>query len=107
MELLKLIKLIKEYLGGFEKQEHPFLLFDLAHVNENDHTRVLSSILQFDNEFLKSFLHSIGIIPVFKKFEEEPTTQKIAIGTKGNGFIDLYFKYSDEKGEEQQVIIEN
>ena len=45
----RITKLITDYIVNYNNQEHPFLLFDLAHVNENDHTRVLLSILKFNN----------------------------------------------------------
>lgn len=105
----KLINLIEDYVGEYNKQEHPFLLFDIAHVNENDHTKVLLSILKFNNyQFLPSFLQRIGA-PKFKNIieKEEPTDQKPAIGNKGNGFIDLYFGYTSQNGDTEKFIIEN
>ena len=107
----ELINLIEAYVGEYNKQEHPFLLFDIAHVNENDHTKVLLSILKFNNyQFLPSFLQRIGA-PKFKNIieKEEPTDQKPAIGNgnKGNGFIDLYFGYTSQNGDTEKFIIEN
>ncbi len=97
-----LVKLITDYVGEYSKQKHPFLLFDLAHVNENDHTNVLMGILNYREDFLKSFLQTIGA-PDFKSKKVKPTNQKPAIGLKGKGFIDLYFEYNNK----EKVIVEN
>lgn len=102
--------LIIDYMGEYDKTEHPFLLFDLAHVNENDHTRVLMGILKYNNfQFLPSFLQMIGA-PEYKTQQNTPpqlTDQKKAIGNKGNGFIDLYIEYDSTNDFREQVIIEN
>lgn len=103
---MEISELIKNYMGEYEKEEHPFLLFDLAHVNENDHTRVLMSILKYNIQFLASFLQMIGA-PDFKSMKMPPTDQKKAIGKKGNGFIDLYFEYTSNEDSVEKVIIEN
>lgn len=104
-----IVELIKNYNGEYNKKEHPFLLFDLAHVNENDHTRVLMGILEFkDSMFLPSFLQMIGA-PAISKIEMPPTDQRKAIGNKGTGFIDLYFEYKSGENDAttEKVIIEN
>lgn len=102
-----IIELIKNYMGEYNKKEHPFLLFDLAHVNENDHTRVLMGILEFkDSMFLPSFLQMIGA-PAISKIKMPPTDQRRAIGNKGTGFIDLYFEYKSNNVTPEKVIIEN
>ncbi len=100
-------ELIIGYLNEYNSQEHPFLLFDLAHVNENDHTRVLLSILKFNNnQFLPSFLRTIGA-PEYNGIVEVPTDQKRAI----DGFIDLYFAYKTKENQTEnqteKFIIEN
>ena len=57
----QMVNLIIGYIGDYNQQEHPFLLFDLANVNENDHTKVLLGILKYNNyQFLPSFLQAIG-----------------------------------------------
>ena len=104
---MKIIDLIKSYTIDYDKEEHPFLLFDLAHVNENDHTKVLMGILKFNNcQFLPSFVQAIGA-PELKSVFSLPTDQKKAIGNKGTGFIDLYFECENAKGAIEKVIIEN
>ena len=103
----RITKLITDYIGDYNDQEHPFLLFDLAHVNENDHTRVLLSILKFNNyQFLPSFLQAIGAPQYNGVVKAPPTDQKPAIGNKGNGLIDLYFEYRSENSDEK-FILEN
>lgn len=103
----RITKLITDYIGDYNDQEHPFLLFDLAHVNENDHTRVLLSILKFNNyQFLPSFLQTIGAPQYNGVVKAPPTDQKQAIGDKGKGFIDLYFEYRSENSDEK-FILEN
>jgi hypothetical protein len=107
ISLDKIVQLIKDYVGDYNKQEHPFLLFDLAHINENDHTKVLLGILKFNNYmFLPSFLQAIGA-PVYHNIKVPPTDQKPAIGNSGTGFIDLYFEYLSQKDDTVKVIIEN
>ena len=104
-----IIYLIQKYVDDYNSQEHPFLLFDPAHVNENDHTRVLLSILKYNNcQFLHSFLQTIHA-PKFKEIKDPPTAQKPAIGEKGKGFIDLYFEYFSQNNqtETEKFIIEN
>ena len=103
----RITELITDYIGDYNDQEHPFLLFDLAHVNENDHTRVLLSILKFNNyQFLPSFLQAIGAPQYNGVVKAPPTDQEPAIGNKGNGFIDLYFEYQSNNGCEK-FILEN
>lgn len=103
----RITKLITDYIGDYNDQEHPFLLFDLAHVNENDHTRVLLSILKFNNyQFLPSFLQTIGAPQYNGVVKAPPTDQEPAIGNKGNGFIDLYFEYIS-KNSDEKFILEN
>lgn len=103
----QMVNLIIGYIGDYNQQEHPFLLFDLANVNENDHTKVLLGILKYNNyQFLPSFLQAIGA-PEFYELEEIPTDQKKAIGDKGDGFIDLFFQYRSKNGEQEKIIIEN
>ena len=104
---MEIIDLIKSYTIDYDKEEHPFLLFDLAHVNENDHTKVLMGILKFNNcQFLPSFVQAIGA-PELKSVISLPTDQKKAIGNKGTGFIDLYFECENANGTTEIVIIEN
>ena len=104
---MKIIDLIKSYTIDYDKEEHPFLLFDLAHVNENDHTKVLMGILKFNNcQFLPSFVQAIGA-PELKSVISLPTDQKKAIGNKGTGFIDLYFECENANRAIEKVIIEN
>ena len=104
---MEIIDLIKSYTIDYDKEEHPFLLFDLAHVNENDHTKVLMGILKFNNgQFLPSFVQAIGA-PELKSVISLPTEQKKAIGKKGTGLIDLYFEYENVIGAIEKVIIEN
>ena len=102
----KIKKLIIDYMGDYDKTEHPFLLFDLAHVNENDHTRVLMGILKYNKfQFLPSFLKMIGA-PEYKTQQNTPLKleeQKKAIG----GYIDLYFEYDSTNNSTEKVIIEN
>lgn len=109
-KVLRAAGLIKEFIKEYNSQEHPFLLFDLAHVNENDHSRILMSILRYnDCMFLKSFLQYIGAPTpaVPNKITIKPTEQKEAIGNTKDGFIDLYFEYVSVGGCEEKVIIEN
>jgi hypothetical protein len=102
----QMAKLIIDYIGDYNRQEHPFLLFDLANANENDHTKVLLGILKFNNYmFLPKFLQAIGA-PDYLSISECPTDQKPAIGNSGKGFIDLYFEYKSQNNTEK-VIIEN
>ena len=104
---LNIDDLIQNYVEEYYKQEHPFLLFKLAHVHENDHTRVLLSILKYNNHlFLKSFLQMIGA-PECDSIQEELTDQKQAIGMTGKGYIDLYFEYKTKDNKIEKVIIEN
>lgn len=110
-KIAKIAKLISDYMCEYDKDEHPFLLFDLAHVNENDHTRVLMGILKYNHyQFLPSFLQMIGFPdecsnnPISVK---ELTDQKKAIGNKGTGFIDLYIEYEYGNNQSEKVIIEN
>lgn len=103
----QMVNLIIGYIGDYNQQEHPFLLFDLANVNENDHTKVLLGILKFNNcMFLPKFLQAIGA-PDYRGFSECPTDQKPAIGNSGKGFIDLYFEYESQNNTKEKVIIEN
>lgn len=104
---MEIVDLIKKYVGDYDKQEHPFLLFDIAHVNENDHTRVLLSILKYNNyQFLPTFLQALGA-PALKSIEGTPTDQEPAIGNKGKGYIDLYFEYRSQNDQTEKFIIEN
>lgn len=99
-------ELIKAYITESETNEHPFLLFDLANVHENDHTKVLMSLLNYNkNQFLPSFLKMIGA-PDYTSVKVKPTDQKKAIGNNGTGFIDLYFEYKNCDVIEK-VIVEN
>ena len=103
----QMANLIIDYAKDYNKQEHPFLLFDFANVNENDHTKVLLGILKFNNYmFLPKFLQAIGA-PDYRNISECPTDQKPAIGNSGKGFIDLYFEYKSQNNTEEKVIIEN
>lgn len=101
--------LIEGYIEEYYKQEHPFLLFDLAHVHENDHTRVLLSILKYNrNQFLPSFLNILGAPPVNNN-NNIPiiTDQQEAKGNKGKGYIDIYIEYETEPNVVEKIIIEN
>lgn len=103
----EIVNLIIDYIGNYDKQEHPFLLFNLANVHENDHTEVLLGLLKYNNhQFLNSFLQMIGA-PECDDVKEKLTDQKQAIGKTGKGFIDLYFEYSTKGGTTEKVIIEN
>ena len=112
-EITTVDKLIEAYVEDYNKGNNDFLLFDLAHANENSHTRVLMSLLKYKNYcFLPSFLSSIGL-PQYIDFNKniEITDQKNAIpvekSKKASGYIDLYLKYYDTKNNEIQVVIEN
>lgn len=99
----KFKKLIEEYKK--ENNSNDFLLFDLANANENAHTKVLLWLLSYKENgkyiFLPSFLKLLNIS--YKTCENyNATDQKIAIGNKGTGFIDLYIE-----GEGNKIIIEN
>ena len=107
MEDNKIFDLIKNYIGDYNTQEHPFLLFDIAHVNENDHTKILLNILKYNKcQFLPCFLQALGA-PEFKSIIVAPKDQEVAFGNKGTGYIDLYFKYRSLIDEEETFIIEN
>ena len=94
--------LINEYKKENLNRKYPFLLFELANAKENDHTRVLQSILEYNNyQFLQSFLSLLGF-PV-NKGGERISGQKHAI----KGFIDLYIEYKSESENDIKVIIEN
>ena len=88
-----------------ENNSNDFLLFDLAHANENAHTKVLLWLLSYKENgkyiFLPSFLKLLNIS--YETCENyNASDQKTAIGNKGTGFIDLYIE-----GEENKIIIEN
>ena len=104
-EITTVDKLIEAYVEDYNKGNNDFLLFDLAHANENSHTRVLMSLLKYKNYcFLPSFLSSIGL-PQYIDFNKniEITDQKNAIpvekSKKASGYIDLYLKYYDTKNK--------
>ncbi len=98
-------------MGEYNTDEHPFLLYDLANVHENDHTRVLMSILRYNNnQFLPSFIKVIGapeITPEIESIQKQPTGQVKAIGKSGTGYIDMFFEYSSLNNTQERVIVEN
>ena len=99
----KFDKFVKDFREEYEKKHGQFLLFDLAHANENANTRVLLYLLK-DKGFLDSFIERVGL-PKLKDMDNVFFTisdQKNAIGNKRNGFIDLFIEYDGVK-----VIIEN
>ena len=102
-------KLIADYSKEYSEGKHPFLLFELAHAKENDHTRVLKSILVFNNfQFLPSFLERIDAPDIDGVTSIKISDQEKAVGTKkkGYGFVDLYLEYQS-KDEKVKIIIEN
>lgn len=106
--------LITEFVENYNKGNNDFLLFDLAHANENSHTKVLMSLLKYDNSsFLPSFLERFGLPKSieYKYNDIEINDQKVAISEKNTerakGFIDLYVKYKAENCKYVHVIIEN
>lgn len=106
--------LITEYVEEYNKGNNDFLLFDLAHANENSHTKVLLSLLKYDNNcFLPSFIERLGLPKSIEhKYNDiYISDQEVAISVKNTrkakGFIDLYLKYKAEKCKYAHVIIEN
>lgn len=95
--------LVEKFREEYEKKHGKFLLFELAHANENANTRVLLYLLK-DKGFLDSFIERVGLPKLRHKDNVSfiISDQKNAIGNKGKGFIDLFIKYDDVK-----VIIEN
>ena len=111
IEEMKQEDLIKQLLISYSKEiqpNHPFLLFDIAHVNENDHTRVLLNLLRYDNfKFLQSFLELIGAPTIDNTQKTEMFNQMPTQGNIGKGFADLYIRYVNKNNETIKVIIEN
>ena len=106
--------LITEYVEEYNKGNNGFLLFDLAHANENSHTKVLLSLLKYNNSsFLPSFLERLGLPNSieYKYNDIYISDQEVAISVKNSGkakgFIDLYIKYKAENCKNVHVIIEN
>ena len=107
-----LLKLIHNY--GKQQNQHPFLLVDLSGGKENTHTKILMSLLQFNNYmFLSSFLKDVLNVPDWNKDKDKVkiTTQYPAVGLKTQkrtkGYIDLYLKYIDQQNQPHIVVIEN
>lgn len=105
---------ITEYVEEYNKGNNGFLLFDLAHANENSHTKVLLSLLKYNNSsFLPSFLERLGLPNSieYKYNDIYISDQEVAISVKNTGkakgFIDLYIKYKAENCKNVHVIIEN
>ena len=106
---MTLSELLVAFAADYGKQKHPFLLFDLAGSNENSHTRVLQSLLTFENnKFLPSFLNLLGISLNGEIKGWDVSTQTPAIGNqrKGRGYMDLFIKYEADSTT-HYVIVEN
>ena len=104
---INITKLINDYVDEYNKQEHPFLLFQLAHVHENDHTRVLLSVLRHNkHQFFPSFLNMLRAPSIKNPNTIKITEQQTAKGNKGTGYIDLYIEY-ESNSDHEKMIIEN
>ena len=111
---LSIDTLITEFVEEYNKGNNDFLLFDLAHANENSHTKVLLSLLKYNNSyFLPSFIERLGLPKSIEhKYNDiEVDDQKVAISEittgKAKGYIDLYLRYKDENCKYVHVIVEN
>lgn len=104
--------LVSLYYEEYESRNRKFLLFDIAHANENAHTRLLQELLRYkQNLFLPSFIERLGLPQCMdlKYNSIKISTQETAIPFKktGKGYIDLYISYKGKKGKTIHVIIEN
>lgn len=100
--------LLQCYAQDYAKQEHPFLLFNLAGGDENAHTRILLNLLKFgNNQFLPSFLMSVGLPSLKQVINLADQFPAIGLAGKSNGFIDLYLEYKSADDVDHKVIIEN
>lgn len=96
-------ELKKQYKQSYENKR--FLLFDLANAHENAHTKVLLFLLKRSQLFLESFIERLGLPAI--KGNAIISDQTKAKGLKGNGYIDLYIKYTDASEVQKHIIIEN
>lgn len=110
--------LIKAFQEEYEHKNKKFLLFELSSANENSHTKVLKYLLEYKNNFfLESFLERVGLpnknsADTIKIEDQKPSlgvvrellgdTKNNSKIRKGDGFMDLFFKYDNES-----VILEN
>ncbi len=101
--------LLNKYAIDYAKQEHPFLLFNLAGGDENAHTRILLNLLRFENnQFLPSFLKAVGLPQKKQVVNLADQFPAIGLDGKGCGYIDLYLEYmSAGDPVPHKVIIEN
>ena len=101
--------LLNKYAIDYAKQEHPFLLFNLAGGDENAHTRILLNLLKFENkQFLPSFLKAVGLPQKKQVINLADQFPAIGLDGKGFGYIDLYLEYlSAGDPVPHKVIIEN
>ena len=99
--------LVQPYYEEYKARNKRFLLFDIAHANENSHTRLLLELLRYkENLFLSSFIKRLGLpeyMNLIKISDQEPAVAKTK---QRKGYIDLYISYQSKKGK-IQVIIEN
>lgn len=106
--------LYSEFFSWKQNAPQYFLLFTLAHANENAHTRVLKSLLQYTDAlgnmpFLQSFQTDVvGVGSTQRISNVIITDQQSATGikTNGKGMIDLFVRY-EQDGKDYTVIIEN
>lgn len=90
----------QKFIDEYNKKNDDFLLFDLAHANENAHTRVLLKLLNYNNHyFLPSFLKQIGLPDCLDlKYnsilisDQEPAIPE-STTKSASGYIDLYLRY--------------
>ena len=104
--------LVSLFYEEYEARNKKFLLFDIAHANENAHTRLLQELLRYkQNLFLPSFVERLGLPECMdlKYNSIKISTQEKAISEKktGKGYIDLFISYRGNKGKTINVIIEN
>lgn len=101
--------LLQCYAQDYAKQEHPFLLFNLAGGDENAHTRILLNLLKFENnQFLPSFLKAVGLSQKKQVINLADQFPAIGLSGKGSGYIDLYLEYMSAGDPiPHKVIIEN
>lgn len=105
-------KVKEDFIKEYNQDNDDFLLFDLAHANENAHTRVLLKLLNYNNHcFLPSFLKQIGLPDCLDLNSILISDQKPAIPesttNSASGYIDLYLRYQDKDRRSVYVIIEN
>lgn len=109
--------IVKKFQEEYENKNKKFLLFELASANENSHTKVLKYLEYKNNSFLESFLERVGLPNKKSADTIKIEDQKLSLGVqkellgeknsnsnqrKGDGFMDLFFKFDDES-----VILEN